>query len=184
MLVLCILTEGEKEPQVSKGPIVSGMTATTILWDIDGPLNPHLATDLIERGFVRVDEGSATWHLDLNHHAEWLRHLESMNTQMMWCSSWLDESNALVKHYGLKNELPFVELYDSAEQESTMWKLPAVKKAFPGKIPLIWVDDEFEESAYEWAAARGNTMLVACDPAVGWTFEQYQLMEQFIRTNF
>jgi hypothetical protein len=158
---------------------------TTILWDIDGPLNPHLATDLIERNFTKVDEGYASWYIDTNHHAEWLRHLESMTTKMMWCSSWLDESNALVKHYGLKNRMPFIDLYSAVKTDSTMWKLPAVKEAFKGtRTPLIWLDDEFEESAYAWAQERGNTMLVTCDPAVGWTLEQYQLMQQFIRTNF
>jgi len=157
---------------------------TTILWDIDGPLNPQFATDLVERKFLHVNEGYASWNIDVINHGQWMRHLEKLTT-MVWCSAWLNDSNVLATYYMLENHMDFVDLYDSIEPgtnpDEGMWKLPAVKEYLHKSVePIIWLDDEFTPDAFQWAENRGNTLLILCDPAIGWTYEQYQQMLEFI----
>ena len=153
---------------------------TTILWDIDGVLNPLFATDLIERGFFHVDEGYASWNIDLTHHAAWMRDL-STKADMIWCSSWMNDSNIIATYFMLDNHLDYVDFPTMVDDPDITWKLEAVKNHFAGSDePIIWLDDEFKGDAYEWAKERPYTLLISCDPAVGWTQKQYEKMLDFI----
>ena len=153
---------------------------TIIIWDIDGVLNPYLANDLAERNFFHISKNWMTVDIDLQDHAAWMRDLESKST-MVWGSSWEDDSNLIADYFWLTKHLDYIKFRGVTHGEDITWKLPSVIKFVDTvKEPIIWLDDEFKQDAYDWAEKRGNTKLIYCDPAVGWTFEQYQQILEFI----
>lgn len=148
---------------------------TIILWDIDGVLNPFMASGLSHKGYFHVSEGWISWDIDLVNHAEWMREL-STKSEMVWCSAWEEESNIISFYFGLDETLDYIPLSQKHMGISGVtWKLDSVKKWLTDRDDLvIWLDDEFEQDAYAWANERGKTKLIACDPAVGFTEEQYE----------
>lgn len=158
------------------------MTVTTILWDIDGVLNPFLATDLKQRGFIHVQEGWATWDISLLEHAPWMRDLQT-KANFIWCTSWEEEANTISSYFGLTSYFDHIHLrHDETPPGNHIWKMGSVQKWLKDKPgPIIWLDDQFEEDDFKWAAARtDDTLLIQCDPVVGWTEEQYQQILDFI----
>jgi hypothetical protein len=58
-------------------------------------------------------------------------------------------------------------------------KLPAVRD-FVGERAVAWVDDEFYEDAFEWAAGRSPpTLLIRTSAAVGLTEEEVEWLRAF-----
>lgn len=155
---------------------------TVILWDIDGVLNPSLSESAPDEGFLPLNSGWASWQLNPTTHGAWMKNLES-KVRMVWCSAWEQASNDVSLFFGNKEYeyVPF-RVMPASEKADLMWKLPAVKHFLKNSSePIIWLDDEFERDAYEWAAQRPNTLLITCDPKVGWTYEQYSEMQVFIQ---
>ena len=151
--------------------------------DIDGVLNPFLSFDLAEKGFVHVVEGWHSASLDLVNHKLWLHDLYD-RADLVWGSSWLQDSNSLIKHYELPSDLDYVSLNFKGNDPDVTWKLSSVRSFASRRssdvIPVVWIDDEIKQDALDWAKARGNTMIVVTDPSVGWTKEQYQAILKFI----
>jgi hypothetical protein len=155
-----------------------------ILWDIDGVLNPFMATDLVERGFVRFNRDWISWDLDIVHHAEWMRQLDEQN-KFVWASTWGDESNALCGWFHLKElSYPHIPLQMNSNHDGT-WKLASVSTWVEQNVPrtekIVWVEDELHEDAYRWAENRGNVLLVKTDDSVGFTEQQYENVVAFLQ---
>lgn len=153
---------------------------TYVLVDIDGVLNPFLAWDLYERGFVGVTHGWASWQLNGELHAPWLQEI-SKHATLIWCSSWEDESNLAARHFKLP-DLPYVKLSGpSTNSTHGTWKLPYVEDFLRGKDEkVVWLDDELQSDAAHWANKRGGTLLVNCEASVGFTEQQYKEVLAFI----
>lgn len=89
-----------------------------------------------------------------------------------WCTGWKERANEhLPWLLDLPRGWPFVPLKVETRPGSGVaghWKLGAID-AFAGPDrPLAWIDDDFNEACFAWAAARSApTVLVECDPAVG-----------------
>lgn len=150
-----------------------------ILVDIDGVLNPFLGLDLESKGFTYQNlTPYAGWHLSVVH-GQWLKEL-SKKHEVVWASAWQAEAKELEEYWGLPDG-QFIE-FKTIHYGETM-KLPDIIK-YAEKQPdsewVVWIDDELGEDAHEWAASRPNTLLVECDPSVGWTEEQYQLIVETI----
>lgn len=153
-----------------------------VLVDIDGVLNPFLgdATKLAA-SFAPVQEGWASWLLDFDAHRRYLMELEREAT-IVWASSWEEESNIVNKYFGLDSiTYPHVP-FKSSPSGLGMWKLPAIERYLASTSEaVVWLDDEFEDDARDWAAARPNTLLVECDPSMGWSEAQYEQVLDFVR---
>lgn len=151
---------------------------TVVLWDIDGPLNPYLAVwddRMIVHG---TDYNQGRF---LPHHGEWMREY-TLNpaVMMVWASNWLEDTVSVSELFNLP-EFPYILL--GPDSSHATWKLPSVDaylKQYHPNEPVIWLDDELEEDAYEWAAKRGNTLLVKVDPRVGWIEPQHYEMLKFV----
>ena len=64
-------------------------------------------------------------------------------------------------------ELPHLAFDGAARFGSAHWKLGPLE-AFSGRRALAWIDDNFDESCYEWARARTEpTLLVPTEPPLG-----------------
>jgi hypothetical protein len=92
--------------------------------------------------------------------------------ELVWCSGWEEKADeylpfALGLPAGLRH-LTFGA--PAADGESRHWKLAAIDAYAGADRPLIWIDDQFDDSCHRWARARcAPTELVATDPAVGLT---------------
>lgn len=154
---------------------------TIVLFDIDGVLNPHLAWNLDPDSFKKINSGWASWQLNKTTHGVWMKSLLN-SAEIVWASSWEAESNAVAEYYGI-SPLDYVKFrtQPTDSSETSMWKLEDVKK-FLSKTtePVIWLDDEFTAEANEWASHRPDTKLILCDPAEGWTENQYKEVLNFI----
>jgi hypothetical protein len=155
-----------------------------VLFDIDGVLNPFLAdASRLPPSFVPVQEGWASWLLDFNQHRQWMLQLER-EAELVWASSWEEESNLVNKRFGLDGlTYPHVPFKNAPSGEG-MWKLPAIERYLAqSDEAVVWLDDEFEDDAREWAARRPSTLLIECDPTMGWTEAQYEQVLDFVRSH-
>lgn len=96
--------------------------------------------------------------------------------ELAWASGWEDRANDHLPHLlGLLGPLPFLRFARSGSAGSSMrahWKLAAVDAYAPARA-LAWIDDAFDASCEQWAAARqAPTLLIATEPAVGLTDAQ------------
>jgi hypothetical protein len=96
---------------------------------------------------------------------------------LVWCSGWEEKANEyLPLLLGLPNVLPFLSFVRSPGKANAHWKLDAIDD-YAGSRPLAWIDDAFNDSCHEWAAARATpTLLVQTDPAVGLTSKDVELL--------
>lgn len=152
-----------------------------LLLDIDGVFNPFLCPNLQERGFIVYQSGWITWSIDLINHAAWLRDIEK-EVNIVWASSWLDDSNHLAAMFGLYNAiLPHIEVGRTGSGET--WKLDSVRewveKNTTPEDSIVWIDDEVYDDAFQWADRNNNVLIIKPDPAVGLTAEEWQEMKDF-----
>lgn len=181
-------------PQVGHAAMVALFWATSqkpdspfmvkVLLDIDGVLNPFLAdASKLPASFEKVQEGWVSWLLDYDKHRDYLLALE-LESEIIWASSWEEESNLVNKHLGLGcAEYPYV-LFENMPGGKGTWKLPSIQHYLDASDePVVWLDDEFEDDARSWAARRPNTLLIECDPREGWTQPQYEQVLEFVRAH-
>jgi hypothetical protein len=98
----------------------------------------------------------------------------SQTFELVWASGWEEKAEEyLPRLLGLPAGLPFIAFSQltpsAARPPSAHWKLDAIE-AFVGARPLAWIDDAFNPSCHEWAAARAApTLLVDTAPHRGLT---------------
>ncbi|HVD39625.1 MAG TPA: hypothetical protein VNC16_01290 [Solirubrobacterales bacterium] len=64
-------------------------------------------------------------------------------------------------------ELPHISFDVAPRSGGEHWKLAAMAD-FAGERAIAWVDDNFDESCYEWAGRRAApTLLVPTEPHLG-----------------
>jgi len=88
--------------------------------------------------------------------------------ELVWCSGWEEKANEyLPRALGLPGPLAHLTLDRAANGH---WKLAPID-AFAGPLRAVaWIDDDHDERAIAWAAARpGPTLLVRTDRSVGIT---------------
>lgn len=86
---------------------------------------------------------------------------------LVWATGWEEKANYyLPRALGIP-ELPHLTFDGAARFGSAHWKLGPLDKYGAGR-PLAWIDDNLDESCYEWARARKEpTLLVPTEPALG-----------------
>lgn len=162
---------------------LSGILPNYIIFDIDGVFNPFMATDLRERGFFRYSKDWIEWDLDIVHHAAWVRELEDY-ADIVWGSTWGEESNALAGWFHLKNlSYPHISCMVGGSMITTA-KLTAVSAWITEHVSLsqkvVWVEDELFEDAFIWGESHPNVLIVKTDPAIGLTLEQFETIKAFL----
>ena len=127
------------------------------LFGFDEPPNRELARFELVDGMVHCISLPA---------GERLRRL-SAHYELVWASGWEDKANDYLPHMLGLPELPHLSFDGAARFGSAHWKLGPLDRFGKGRA-MAWVDDNFDESCYEWARERAEpTLLVPTEPALG-----------------
>jgi hypothetical protein len=87
--------------------------------------------------------------------------------ELVWASGWEDKANFYLPRILAMPELPHLTFDGTARFGSAHWKLGPLEAYCAGR-PMAWIDDNLDESCYEWARARSEpTLLVETEPAIG-----------------
>jgi hypothetical protein len=87
--------------------------------------------------------------------------------ELIWATGWEDKANYYLPQMLGLPELPHLTFDGAARFGSAHWKLGPLQEYGDGRA-LAWVDDNFDDSCYEWARRRQEpTLLVPTEPALG-----------------
>jgi hypothetical protein len=87
--------------------------------------------------------------------------------ELVWATGWEDKANYYLPHLLGLPELPHLTFDGAARFGSAHWKLGPLDHYGKGRA-MAWVDDNFDESCYQWARERPEpTLLVPTEAALG-----------------
>jgi hypothetical protein len=91
----------------------------------------------------------------------------SEHFELVWASGWEDKANFYLPQILGLPEMPHVSFDVAARSGDAHWKLAALEE-FAGGRAIAWIDDNFDQSCYEWAERRAMpTLLVPTEPHLG-----------------
>ncbi len=86
---------------------------------------------------------------------------------LVWASGWEDKANFYLPDVLGLPELPHVSFDTRPSAGGAHWKLTAIEACADGRA-IAWIDDNFDDSCYEWAERRpAPTLLVPTEPHLG-----------------
>jgi hypothetical protein len=87
--------------------------------------------------------------------------------ELVWATGWEDKANDYLPQMLGLPELPHLSFDGAARFGSAHWKLGPLDRYAKGRA-MAWVDDNFDDSCYQWARGRSEpTLLVPTEPALG-----------------
>lgn len=87
--------------------------------------------------------------------------------ELVWASGWEDKANFYLPELLGLPELPHVSFDTRPSAGGAHWKLAAIE-TYAGERAVAWIDDNFDESCFEWAERRlAPTLLVPTEPHLG-----------------
>jgi hypothetical protein len=87
--------------------------------------------------------------------------------ELVWATGWEDRANDYLPNILGLPELPHLTFNGAARFGSAHWKLGPLDDYCQGRA-MAWIDDNFDESCYEWARGRPEpTLLVPTEPQLG-----------------
>lgn len=93
--------------------------------------------------------------------------------ECVWATAWEERARSeLAPRLGTGAGWPVIEF--RAVGAGPTWKLPGVVEwcdAHAGDRPVVWIDDDLDWDAIDWARRRPDTLLLPTDPAAGITDE-------------
>ncbi|HEU4393502.1 MAG TPA: HAD domain-containing protein [Solirubrobacterales bacterium] len=100
---------------------------------------------------------------------------------LIWASGWEDRANDYLPNILGLPQLPHLTFNGAAKFGSAHWKLGPIGKYCRGRA-VAWVDDNFDESCYEWARERTEpTLLVPTEPHLGLEEAQTEALTAWAR---
>lgn len=87
--------------------------------------------------------------------------------ELIWATGWEDKANYYLPGWLGLEELPHLSFDGAARFGSAHWKLGPLEAYCAGRA-MAWIDDNFDDSCYEWARERPEpTLLVPTEPHLG-----------------
>jgi hypothetical protein len=87
--------------------------------------------------------------------------------ELVWASGWEDKANFYLPQLLGLPELPHISFDVVARSGGAHWKLRGMETYCRDRA-IAWVDDNFDESCFEWAERRAApTLLVPTEPHLG-----------------
>src|ERR1700679_260144 len=101
--------------------------------------------------------------------------------ELVWATGWEDRANDYLPNILGVPELPHLTFDGAARFGSAHWKLCPLDEYCEGRA-MAWVDDNFDESCYEWARARPEpTLLVPTEAHLGLEEAQTEALTAWAR---
>jgi hypothetical protein len=100
---------------------------------------------------------------------------------LVWATGWEDRANDYLPNILGLPELPYLTFNGAARFGSAHWKLGPLDDYCKGRA-TAWIDDNFDESCYEWARGRPEpTLLVPTEPDLGLEEAQTEALAAWAR---
>jgi hypothetical protein len=142
------------------------MTRPILAVDIDGVISLFGAEEKPDRAFTRLELVDGVPHLISLPVGDRLRRLSEL-FELAWASGWEEKANFYLPNLLGLPELPYVSFDGAVAAGAAHWKLAPLEEFAAGRA-LAWVDDNFDESCFEWAERRGQpTLLVPTETHLG-----------------
>jgi len=104
--------------------------------------------------------------------------------EVIWASGWEDRANDHLPGILGVPKLQYLTFDGRAQFGTAHWKLEALEE-YAGERPLAWIDDNLDESCYEWAERRkAPTLLVPTESAVGLEEGHVAALEAWVEDGF
>jgi hypothetical protein len=101
--------------------------------------------------------------------------------ELVWATGWQARANDHFPELLGLPRLPYVDFDGAAKFGSAHWKLDPLDAYAKGR-PVAWIDDNFDDICFEWAAAReAPTLLVPVDPRHGLRDEEVETLLTWAR---
>lgn len=105
----------------------------------------------------------------------------SEHFELVWATGWEDKANFYLPSILGLPELPYVSFDVAARAGGAHWKLRPLEEYASGRA-MAWIDDNFDQSCYEWAEKREEpTLLVPTETHLGLEEAQVTTLESWAR---
>ncbi len=142
------------------------MSRPILAIDIDGVISLFGAEEAPDRAFTKLELVDGVPHLISLPCGDRLRRLSEM-FELVWASGWEDKANFYLPGLLGLPELPHVSFDRAIAAGAAHWKLEPIERYAEGRA-LAWIDDNFDESCFEWAEKRQHpTLLVPTETHLG-----------------
>jgi len=134
--------------------------------DVDGVISLFGTEQEPDRAHTKFEMVDGVPHLISLPTGDRLRRLGE-HFELVWATGWEDKANFYLPAMLGLPELPHVTFDGAARFGSAHWKLGPLDKYGKGRA-MAWIDDNFDESCYEWAEGRREpTLLVPTESHLG-----------------
>ena len=148
--------------------------------DVDGVISLFGFDEPPSRGAARFELIDGMVHCISLAAGERLRRLAE-HYELVWATGWEDRANDYLPNLLGLPELPHLTFDGAARFGSAHWKLGPLDEYGEGRA-LAWIDDNFDESCYEWAQGREEpTLLVPTESHLGLEEAQVEALTAWAR---
>lgn len=142
------------------------MSRPILAVDVDGVISIFGFEDTPTRAVARFELIDGVLHCISLPAGERLRRLAE-HFELIWATGWEDKANYYLPAMLGLPELPHLTFDGAARFGSAHWKLGPLEQHCRGQA-LAWLDDNLDESCYEWARKRPEpTLLIPTRPERG-----------------
>jgi len=156
------------------------MSRPILAVDVDGVISLFGFDEPPDRGAARFELIDGMVHCISLVAGERLRRLAE-HYELVWATGWEDRANDYLPNLLGLPELPHLTFDGAARFGSAHWKLGPLDEYGAGRA-MAWIDDNFDESCYEWAQGREEpTLLVPTESHLGLEEAQVEALTAWAR---
>lgn len=153
-----------------------------VILDIDGVLNPYYITNNNRLGYEEtILEHNYLVYLNKELQNPYLKKISELST-IVWGSAWEKLSNLLSPELEI-DQLEWIPISRTDVGLGT-WKIKSIQKWLDNNEKkfdkIVWLDDELEQDAFDWAEESGNMLCIAPDKEKGLVREDYEEIIDFL----
>jgi hypothetical protein len=142
------------------------MSRPILAVDVDGVISLFGAEQQPDRAHTRIELVDGVPHLISLPAGDRLLRL-SKHFELVWASGWEDKANYYLPSILGLPELPHITFDGAVRAGAAHWKLGPLDEYGQGRA-LAWIDDNFDQSCFEWAERREEpTLLVPTETHLG-----------------
>lgn len=156
------------------------MSRPILALDVDGVISLFGSETQPDRSSTQLQLVDGVPHLISLPTGDRLRRLGE-HFDLVWATGWEDKANFYLPGMLGLPELPFVSFDVAARPGGAHWKLAPIEE-YATEKPLAWIDDNFDQSCFEWAERREQpTLLVPTETHLGLEEAHVGALEAWVR---